>query len=113
MDKQHDLLARRKLMDREKELQNQLRDSNEAEKDEILAQYHVDVKKIENLMNQEKDKSRNKLKDQLAARRNKRKGAALKKIEEKNTEENDNKIHSNYKEVNNNYNNHNKYYKWK
>ena len=87
VDKQHDLLARRKLMEREKELQSEMRDANAAEKDAILAKYDQDVKKITTLMNNEKDKSRNKLKDQLEARRNKRKQAMLKKIEEKKSEE--------------------------
>ena len=87
VDKQHDLLARRKLMEREKELQTEMRDATSAEKDAILAKYDEDVKKITSLMNSEKDKSRNKLKDQLEARRNKRKQAMMKKIDEKKSEE--------------------------
>ena len=86
-DKQHDLLAKRKMNEREKELQNELRDANEAEKDAILAKYNEDVKKITTMMSSEKDKSVNKLKEQLEARRNKRKAATLKKIEEKKNEE--------------------------
>ena len=87
VDKQHDLLARRKLMEREKELQSEMRDASSAEKDAILARYDEDVKKISSIMNNEKDKSRNKLKDQLEARRNKRKQAMIKKIEEKGSDE--------------------------
>ena len=83
VDKQHDLLARRKLMEREKELQSEMRDATTAEKDAILAKYDEDVKKITSMMNNEKAKSRNKLKEQLEARRNKRKQAMVKKIEEK------------------------------
>jgi len=87
VDKQHDLLARRKLMEREKELQSEMRDASSAEKDAILARYDEDVKKISSIMNNEKDKSRNKLKDQLEARRNKRKQDMIKKIEEKGSDE--------------------------
>ena len=74
-------------MEREKELQSEMRDASSAEKDAILARYDEDVKKISSIMNNEKDKSRNKLKDQLEARRNKRKQAMIKKIEEKGSDE--------------------------
>ena len=87
IDKQHDLLAKRKMNEREKELQNELNDSNEAEKDAILAKYNEDVKRITTMMGSEKEKSVNKLKDQLEARRNKRKAKTLKKIEEKKHDE--------------------------
>ena len=87
MDKQNDLLERRKLVDREKEMQNELRSSAEKDKDEILAQYENDVNKIKTMMRNEKEKSSNKLKEQLEARRKKRKDATMKKIEEKKSQE--------------------------
>ena len=82
-EKKHDLLARRKLTELERDLNKEIRDAGEAEKDAILAKYNQDVKKISDLMGSEKDKSRNKLKEQLEARRNKRKAGALRKLEEK------------------------------
>lgn len=82
-EKKHDLLARRKLTELERDLNKEIRDAGEAEKDAILAKYNQDVKKISDLMGNEKDKSRNKLKEQLEARRNKRKAGALRKLEEK------------------------------
>lgn len=82
VEKQHDLLARRKMNDQEKELQKKMMDKTEDEKEVLMAKHHEDVAKIEAMMGTEKDKSRNKLKEQLEARRKKRRDLAMKKIEE-------------------------------